>query len=285
MSTALHTFGGEVWAAADEQAPRPTGLSPTSYVLPAGGSARVLGTAGNAPLILSLAAQGVGLDLAGPAAVCPDAQDLSDPGVVLYRTRQCMLSGSLGGWHRYSEAVDGPAYRLAAAAPEDRLRVAADHPIWYDLQFLTGANQESLANVLAEIIDPRWFVDPHSPNRCGRLRCFFRVKPSAMRRLLDGAVSPGVQRLRLLISAMGPPSVPSDAPGDFLRRVVCNAEAAETGVLTACRLFLAYLVRVWEQRIQILSKGRQAEPLFLPELLFRDFEAQAWREFDLARPR
>lgn len=285
MITALHTHGGVVWATEGEQSPRSTELPPADYRLPPGSRARLLGTAENAPLILSLAAQGAVIDLAGPSAVCPDAADLRDPVIVLYRTRQCLLGASLGGWHRYVAASDGPVYRLAGAAVEERVAIAADHPIWYDLQFLTRPNQRALADVLAEIVDPRWFVDARNPNRYGRLRCFFRIRPQSLHKLRAGDSSPGIRRFGRLLDVIGDVSNPSDAPGDFLRRVAGSAASPDRGLLSACRLLLAYVVRVWEQRIQILSQSRQTEPLFLPELLFRDFEAQGWREFDLARPR
>lgn len=269
---------GEVWTAPGRQAPAVAAGDLLSFVSTDEWRAyplvRVFGCQANVQLITGIwdaKRTQQQLQLATPQ-VCHDRQELQNPEIALWRARQCLRSASLGGWHTVTDG-DIVTYRMAVAAPGSASRVALllQHPVWAALGFLQLWDQPAVADLLADVLDPRWFVDPEKPDRISRLQAFLGQYPGAAKTADAG-------RRRSLVRqawfADGKPDIA--APGAFLwRRYI------EHGELKAGRTFVAYLMRAWQaELVQQQSKVR-VDSLFCPEMLMTISEATAYRRYAL----
>lgn len=269
---------GEVWTAPGRQAPAVAAGDLLSFVSTDEWRAyplvRVFGCQANVKLITGIwdaKRTQQQLQLATPQ-VCHDRQELQNPEIALWRARQCLRSPSLGGWHTVTDG-DIVTYHMAAAAPGSAARAAmlARHPVWSALNFLQVWDPVAVADLLAAVLDPRWFVDPEKPDRISRLQAFLGQHPGAVK---TPEAASRRQLVRQAWFANGKPDIQS--PGAFLwRRYI------EHGELKAGRTFVAYLMRAWQaELVQQQSKVR-VDSLFCPELLMTPCEATAYRQYTL----
>jgi len=282
----LHTApDGIVWFAEGNRPPCSSGLPVTELFTheiwrqPRSG-VRILGTPENAAMLLDVVERREALSLpqyqiAGPQ-VCRTRRELRDPEITLYRMRQCMLPASLGGWHIVTQQ-DYVTYRLHRAlgdtSAERRASLLVLHPIWHPLQFVAGINPDAVAKLIGELLDPRWFVRPESPDSLSRLRRFLGLQPDVAERVSSNAADAALQRYRLVLSCWQQ-QTPEDieTPGNFLWRV--RRTAGLHGDLRASQFFVLFLFHVWRNAVVQVSDG-----LFNPSVIFkRPDEMAAFRQ-------
>jgi hypothetical protein len=246
---------------------------------------RVLGLPQNAKLLAGLCdfhehGQVHRLEIAGPL-VCETDAERADPAKTLFRMRQCLLSPSLGGWHVASQA-DTAIYRLIAQrqakpADEESDELVRQHPVWRDLSFVGRVRLRAAGEVLVHLIDPRWYIDPHHPDRTARAESFMGVQRTRGNR---DERDPRYERYLTVLRAWKcePPPEPADMerPEYFLWRIHREQEGDWRGDLRASSMFLRYLLRTWLQRIVDLTPRPQK--LFSPSAMFRPYEAAAYRQ-------
>lgn len=229
---------------------------------------RVLGARVNVPLIVELGLlhrSGVlnGLELATPLAASSQALK-SDPEAVLLAMRKWKDAPSRGGWHEMtsSEAISFcMANSLLAGAASEALRGLLFHPAWPYLKLIPHLHSLSICHLIAEILDPRYYVDVDEPDRLSKLESYLGLGDLAS------------QRYRLTLSCWY-----GDKPGDkelnsmayFLWRVYCKYGSAEKGAVRASQKFIAYLRHTW---LEGLYAGRLGEPLFDPDSFFTPAES------------
>lgn len=247
---------------------------------------RVLGFQRNARLIKTLYEAQRNYQLActvqaGTPTICPKRLQ-SDPAMVLQHMQQLVCSPSMGGWHEVSEA-EYRAYCLTAAVNDmasdpdfgDRLRLLiADHPTWRALSFLPIREMFSTARMLAEIVDPRWYVDHQHPNRKAKLLVFMGLTPKIVDDVLTERPisSQAMQRAQWLIESWAgsiplesPPRHYMNEPSKFLYRTCWQKGGGSTGVLRASQRYLSFLREIW---LDSLQSPQQNDPLFEPAHFF-----------------
>lgn len=254
-------------------------------------SVRLLGTAQNAELITALYSRKKNrklgsIYLAGPN-VCESALELNDPPLTFRRMRDAELATSCGGWHAMTD-VDASIYNLLVRMqrqPEwfDIIgRVYYEmHPVYKAISFIPGVNHRGVAQLMATIIDPRWYVDRRHPENPNKLKLFLGLTPKTQRRVSDAAKI--VYRGRDLRCAMvlncwktvaSDTAVDFDAPANFLWRIYRANGGGYRGDLRASQAFIGYLRAHWLEGLS--SKSLQHE-LFLPDKFFKaDSERQAY---------
>lgn len=260
---------------------------------------RVLGTQFNAALIVELYQKLCSprregrLEVASPA-ICVTTAECRDPKIALYRMRQCFLPPSLGGWHRFTE-LDYPSYAITAQLLKDRdvtehvLRLLTTHPVYHDLQFIPDFNPKTFATLIADILDPRWFIDFEHPDRLTLLKTYLGLTPRYMWKVSRNDVTcPRTQRCMLTwLTWTGHKAIPTpEMLADnrhFLWRRWQSAGGGVKGSLRSTQAFVTYLVRTWQQ--QLVSKSQQQLEMFIPENLLKGSEIQAYKEHAARRPR
>lgn len=241
---------------------------------------RLLGARGNVPLALALHRRGIGVELGYPGTHDWPACIADGPGVVVAACAGGQfdsLAASVGGWRPMTDA-DAVAYAMAARfdsggdADDATMALFATHPAYPALSFIPHLDLRRAARLVATILDPRWFVDPETPDRLSRLKCFLGLvgdRPPG---------SPGRRSRRALATDAwkSTPALPAAVkePGYFLWRhwAACDGEHRRADLKTSC-LFLDYLKATW------LDAAKQCpDRLFVPGHFFgRDATAAAWR--------
>lgn len=287
---------GVVWAADGTRPPASTGLSVDAFVTTfAPRPVRLLGCARNVQLIDRLftvcTAGGTVVELATPS-LCVSRAEREDPTIVLYRMRQCRWAPSLGGWHAMT-AAEHVTYAMAARRAKS---MVFQHPVWYDLAFIPTISHGGVAELLMEIRDPRWFVDPRHPMRVSRLQTFLGLTPGNVQWTQECAqrfreVTPWRRRCLMAIAAWGYSPRPAVSPqvlacpGGFLWRRLATHPDQLRGILRVTQTFVAYLYFTWLEALRAGASWRP-DPLFDPERLFKTREEiDAYREYARNRPR
>lgn len=228
----------------------------------------VLGFRSNAELICELGRA----NLAGLAPPCyvgtPAVSRTSkDPTAVMTAMRQLgnfvhreeCLAASLGGWHRVGP-TDVAQYQLvtcvsAAAgsytpAMDEALR---KHPAFPAISFIPSCDYTYCAQLLALIVDPRWFVDVNHPDRLSSLRRFLGLRENNIR-TLQMTDPPKSSRGRyfqraktVLMSWSGRRDglIDIDRPDNFLMRCLKDEPGQVRSVQKTCSLFVSFLHDVW----------------------------------------
>ncbi len=293
----LHVdVGGIVWYGHDRCFAEDSGLTPVPFLkeheqfgfqLDGVQQARLLGTASNAELIVALQQQrrrrprqlGVqGIQLASPA-VCPSSGCRSDPHQVMQLLWQPTTSGYTSGfWHDLSEK-EFPTYALInrlASCDDGRLddrttRILHYHPAWPALSFLPTLSPWAAANLIAQIVDPRWFRDLTHHNRLSRLFVFLGLTPENVAAFVDGRRGPRhFDRFRFVLDAWstrGAYTVNIDDPRNFLWRILRHHQG-KNGLLTASKWFVRFIREVWLHELG----SREPEAVFVTGDFFRNSE-------------
>jgi hypothetical protein len=196
---------GSVWLIDGDGPPGDTGRDSERFAaeLPPGPlTVRVLGFRENARLISSLyrrrpAHPGLSVEVGRPVVVPWEQLDGQGPEHVLFEIRQLAVQcpSSMGGWHALTDR-EYAGYALTAllnSGPADAHHVAdllGRHAAWPALSFITHLDLQATAQVLAEIGDPRWFIDPERPDSMSRLRSYFGLPPCGGREDVRQAGAP-----------------------------------------------------------------------------------------------
>jgi hypothetical protein len=290
----LHTAAsGVVWFADGDRVPISSGVQADEFVMSLQGRdrphVRLIGNHANASLIMRLRALITDadgrLEVASPL-LCDTVAERADPDVALFRLRQCNMPASLGGWHEVTDA-DYCTYSLVAQLHSDMdflptsRHLLYRHPAWRYLTFVDSLSEEWAAWLISTVIDPRWYVDPEKPSRLSRVKSFLGLDPATMRSVVADPnrtpMSPREIKCRMVHCAWassGPPDAYAlSAPSNFVWRVYFDKGADATGSLRASQKFVEYMVFTWMQAIRSSDpRYSGAQPLFLPELLFKGEE-------------
>lgn len=255
--------------------------------------ARLLGTPRNAELIAALYLRRrknevVAVEVAGPN-ICEAATELEDPNTVLLRMRSAHVAPACGGWHAVTER-DYPTYALLARM--QRTKAAFDaassaylqaHPVYHAVALIPTLNQERLAQLLIDIIDPRWYVDRRSPDRASKLELFLGLTPKIQNKVSDpDTLLKRVRDFRCATAlatwkTAGYHDVDVEDPRNFLYRIYAAAGGGPHGDLRASQAFIRYLRYNW---LDVLERRPGArDGLFAPELFFKTpAEIETYRE-------
>ena len=277
------------------------------------GRIRVLGFPSNASLICGLwermsenptrhpALPDISAEVSvGTPAVCSPVGYREDPDVV-FRQMQSLSSvpASLGGMRPLTR-YDYLSYSLVESLQEGDLpdiEEVAWHPAWPAVSFVLDAihplprqQQQKVRcvdnskwmdlpaypaalNVLASIMDPRWFVDWQHPDRLSRLKMYMGITPKHIRNAWQEASGSGSRdaRARSVLGAWtnGERSLPKSGANRFLWEGTAAGE--DVLALRASGMYLNFVRSVW------LNNMRQDNrTLFVPEYYFpskKDAEA------------
>lgn len=262
-----------------------------------GRAIRVLGTHLNAALITQLhkmRREGVlqSVHVAGPL-VCETAAEREDPGRALFRMRQCVWAGSVGGWHPLTdkEFITYAMYvqRLADndQPSEAQTALMTQHPAWPDVAFIKTLNIDECYKLLVSILDPRFYVNHRRPNRSGKLMRYLGLTPATQLAAMSGHLGPATNRRCIFTLQSWATGVPDKDPRCFISRVysyyvnmkkVGDVKAA----LRASQTFVRYLRYTWLSQLTPLELCG-GEVLFCPKTFFRhEDEVQAYRAWPRA---
>lgn len=222
---------------------------------------RVMGTRENAPLICQLYEQLCGpcrtgkLEVASPA-VCLTEQERKDPSIALYRMRQYHLPASLGGWHTVSE-LDYPSYAITTQLDRDGVvtdhtrKLLLTHPVYHDMMFLPRFDSDALINLIANIRDPRWYIDLDHPYRISRLKSYLGLSPRYIRQMLVGKVT-DIKTIRcqqVFHCWHGRVNHLPDNTNNFLWKPWINSQGTWKAALATCHKFLIFFTKTWHQQL------------------------------------
>jgi hypothetical protein len=242
-----------------------------SPVLRRAAHVRVIGSAANADMVIDLWQRRVKGNLESVQLCSPAVTErrtvLDDPQTALYAMKAYGDVPSLGGW-RNVESADLASFRLAAQTYFDR-DLLIGHPVYKSMTFLVGLDESALFDLLASVIDPRWYVDPAAPDESLRLFDFLGINHRNYQRL-QRYQAPTSEQERLAgrvrdVWICGRNS-PTHLPGAFvLRAGYCVKGVAERELMSSMA-FVEFLRAVWLNVLDSSHRGR----LFVPELFFQE---------------
>lgn len=254
---------------------------------------RVPGLARNAGLLSVLyaavkAGEFTSLEVCSPLC-CFSMEQRNDPEVLLYNARAFCVSASVGGWRDFGEH-DAAAYLLALAAAAGAavpFATLAAHPAWPALAFVDGLCEASVAKLLGLVIDPRWYVDPASPDQSNKLSQFLGLDPrtqTAASLPVRAKQPERADRNRTVLACwktVAAPHPSSLSPGQFLWKTWYAKGGGVKGDLAAGKKFVEYLRLTWLSAVA--GDGHRGR-LFVPKFFFDDeASAEAWRTHNAAR--
>ena len=322
MSLKLHVDSGVVWILEGQGLPTCTGHNVPDFfstdVLKNCERVRVVGNMENAPLIVALYALKLrkeleSLEVVTPL-VCSTNTERQDPEFVLYSMRNFTRSPSLGGFHEVTQ-LDYPSYALinelyyqeqgsVVKLTELSRRYLEAHPVWPALSFLRFMDDVKCAHLIANIIDPRWYVDPCNPDRVAKLESWLGLNPKTQAGVIDSKQSKWRyhNRCSLVFNSWFDKSLSIEAtdnfsefgllpwdeaaqncpvgiaPCDFVWRVWgSNKSKPITAGLRASQIFVRFLRNTWLSALYVESKASGPFPLFRPVDFFKHvIEAAAY---------
>lgn len=162
---------------------------------------KVVASPENVPLILALYEMKLrdelaSLQVCSPSLISNNWRRLP-PADLLYRAAQTYFSPSCGGFHEFTE-INYPSYALRAMvspASESGFKPDFDpsfvryfvemHPLYFLSVSLPHLHFLDLARLVAEILDPRFFVDIYHTERYSKLYGYFGLFPTYVRKVLN----------------------------------------------------------------------------------------------------
>jgi hypothetical protein len=272
---------GVVWYLNGDQMPRSSAKSIEAFVdsshVTADTGIRVVGLPVNAELLIRLFERKLRISLPSlqvcSPLCCESAEERKDPELLLYSMRSFGVSPSLGGWHEF-DLKDYHSYTLAShyyrtLGPDDYSRqVMIGHSAWPALSFISGLDSDACSQLLATIIDPRWYIDAAvDPNRGSKLEQFLGLNPKIQVQLgANKSSSLQHARCRLVLHCWKTESPKRPiGPRSFLWRAWAGRGGGYRSDLVASKLFISFLRQTW---LQSVCNGPQANHLFVPEYFF-----------------
>jgi len=277
--TFLVVADNTVWMARPDLQPMNTGLSVDAWLRrPVPRAVGLVGSASNAALLLVLynrfrRGAVTTLKLCSPL-LPPDHRPVEDPTAHLLELAAVGDVASTGGWHTATEA-DCMTYSLLIHRDaalrgnwENWNRLVKQHPLYGHLEFLSRLDTAAAGMVLAEIVDPRWWVHPSDPgSEQAVLRHFGLAGPIGVR---DAAT----QRRQAALEQMWcqqPESL--HEPGAFAHRYLSAFTSMETGLRRTNTLVLRYVLAGWRALVSLTHRNR----LFVPEEFLDATALEAYR--------
>lgn len=196
---------------------------------------------------------------------------------------------SVGGWHEMSSR-EFPVYSMVAEYHKagrvngSVMKHLRYHPAWPALSFLGSPNLRDGAEVLCDIVDPRWFLSPKKPNRWSRLFEFFGLNPVTMQFLVSEEKRGKCRHLDRAKTCIRcwtgekkpPPGIRNLPPQLFLWaafRSINQDKDSWKALRAASRKFLLFLTTSW------LDEMHPSRELFVPEYFFQNRrQAKAFRK-------
>ena len=170
---------------------------------------------------------------------------------------------------------------LVESGPSDKLDKALRfHPTWPFLSFIPFMDYRSIVHVLAEIGDPRRFINPFKPNRLSRLYSYLGVNRANARRFFEDE-TPGVNFDRAMSVFHSWHNEKACEyyrknkpirPEDFLWRVYMMSPDQDSSLTKVSKKLLNYIYFLWRAK---LTTHREVK--FMPSMFFkRDDEMKAF---------
>ena len=261
---------GNIWFAGDSGSVTSTNQDPQEFVsrrLCDTETVRLLGLPSNAALIAWLyqSSEQEGhphLAQVGTPAVC-NKQQLQDPAQAMFQMQEVDgLPRSKGGWrkidkHDFASALVQCAFQEGKFDNIDD--ILASHPAWAAISFNPTMDLLESARLLAEIRDPRWFVDTKKPERFARLRSYLGLTQRNIRYVCGWDHEnhgPGFnfERCKITLNAwLGSNNARhtfETDPRDFLRRrvrqyPVKEIEDTTKAILRGLTMYVNFIRLVW----------------------------------------
>jgi len=181
------------------------------------------------------------------------------------------VSPSSGGWHELlaqEQTIYTAASQLANNdEPAAVIATLAGHPLWLRLKFISPCSDAALAQIIAMLRDPRWYINPQHPSKMRRLYNYMGFNP------MHGDIT-AAERKELAIAVWRTdakvPAGISKHPRGFLWRHYYKLASSGSQVkaeLATTGLFLRFLRSVW---LDVIAEDNPhiAEPLFVPDYFF-----------------
>ncbi len=246
---------------------------------------RLLGTRANSPLVVKLQERRIShpdfgkksVMLGSPAAV-PACWVKEDPSAVLHHIWQPSYGANLSGhWHEMTNddystyaMIDTIGERRAREVPEVTKRIAAYHPAWPAVTFVSGHDEDAACQLLCDVIDPRWFRHPTHPQRLSRLHAHLGLTPENMASCAGGGPSGlhfnrATTALRVWYNRAARRGC--GEPGDFLYKIVdAHPGDLAKGLLRGTQRLVEFVAAVWLDAV----RTRHPEAPFDMGQFFRD---------------
>lgn len=261
---------GKVWARVPDSGAYDTGRSVEGFVSmlansPSGACIRADAHRNNIPLLMALYENQEGVSYSELLVRSPLAEE--DAVKALFDV-ETVLGPSRGGWHPF-QAPDYATYRLGrVAGVSEAYEALTHHPAARYFKLVPLLEPLHLCQVLFQILDPRFFIDPFKPDSSKKLQNYFGLTgnnpPTGGIRL---------ERYLLLRDTWFDDEATAAAETDpslFIWRAHRPVGDAR-GVCKASRRLLHYINYTW---ISCLTSAN--EPLFAPDLFFKRPDEVAW---------
>jgi hypothetical protein len=247
---------------------------------------RLIGSAQNSKLIVQLYQKILNkelgkLEICSPM-VCETVVERNDPTTALISMRNWNWPASLGGWHEvtaddYNTHLLIQELKVNKLKPVDTcLRILKNHLTWPTLEYVQNIDQHACALLLANIIDPRWFIDLSEPDSSSKLKAYLGLNPKTQGYVNGLSGYPhniNADRCRLVMKAWKTQNTePKDIhhPRNFLWKTWVEHGRGATADLRTSQRFIAFLRHTWLNLIY--DKKPFGEDLFLPEYFFKTKE-------------
>lgn len=209
-------------------------------------------------LISDLVDMSVTVELASPKLVTTSRK----PHLQLLSSREsCGRAASIGGWSRLLPEM-AAAYAGNTTHAHKAWASPQTHLAYKYFKLFPDADDSTISLLLSDIRDPRWFIQPNTPDRAASLRKWFGVGghnvAASLQRSVDNAAC---RRLNRLIGIWYPGDVEAARFPYMSLRQMGWANESKT-VAAGCRKVLAYIFWAW---LDELARSRGAsEALFVP---------------------
>lgn len=242
---------------------------------------RLLGVPQNADLIVEFFKRRQRKEIADIQIAGPNGcvAVLNDPTSTLLRMRGLTVSPSCGGWHSMT-ATEFATYSLLAQLQKNQFAFDMPtkayftlNPLHKLLRFIPAINEAACANLLATIIDPRWYVDARMPDRSSKIELFLGLTPKVQKRVSDSSIIVTKKReIRCAVvlncwKTKDPDEVDMTDPREFLWRIWKTAGSNSNGDLRASQAFIRFLRLNWLDLLD--TRPGKKDSIFAPSRFFK----------------
>lgn len=280
----VHVHNNRVWYLDGDKVPVDSGLPPSEFARSRTAldavRVRAIGNAANGEILMSVYSARRREDVAVPEVCSPLAASSGNPDSVLLAARRWAEPPCRGGFHEFT-SLDYPSYLIAAAVSrgrpmEESLSALKLHPAWGAWSVIPHLHPPAVCRLVADVIDPRFFIDLHNPDRLSKLDSFLGLEPDSAR----GGSTPDARRRRFLNvtdcwkhADPGAKGCAAERPDQFVWRAYYEAGGGWKGALSAGRRLIRFMRHTWLDALYPHRLG--AEKLFAPDMFF-DWQGAQW---------
>lgn len=173
---------------------------------------------------------------------------------VLSRLSSLSVQGSLVNcWHRADGKIFNTLLLLQYFHLEgvnDLVRNVFDHNcLQRSFDFMGLDSLELAVQLMAEIVDPRWFLNPKRPHSLSRIESYFGLKPAQFRKACGPALIPATANHRRALLLL---DIVKELPKDrFVETETRQIENENVRKVAMCRRVLGFIVRSWLTELQL----------------------------------